>query len=65
MNGCDHIKKKRISKNWKYVIQGLPLAGAVATTFLPLSRVGHQFSVLIVLIWLQVFFLVECLFAGK
>jgi hypothetical protein len=47
------------------VIQGLPLAGAAVTTFLPISRFGQQFSMLIVLLWLQVFFIVECFFAGS
>ncbi len=56
MTGTDHVKKKGIPKVWKLVIQGLPLAGAAATVFLPLSRLGQQFSVLIVLVWLQVFF---------
>jgi hypothetical protein len=47
------------------VIQGLPLAGAAATVFLPIPRFGQQFSMLIVLLWLQVFFIVECFFAGS
>ncbi|MCX6037406.1 MAG: hypothetical protein NTW99_05880 [Chloroflexi bacterium] len=59
------MKKKRISKGWKLVIQGLPLAAAVATVFLPLQRVGQQFIVLIVLIWIQVFFIVECFLIVK
>jgi hypothetical protein len=65
MTGPDRIKKKRIPRGWKLVIQGLPLAGAAATTFLPLPQLGHQFAILIVLLWLQVFFLVECFFAGS
>ena len=59
------MKKKRIFKGWKLVIQGLPLAGAAATTFLPLQRLGQQFVMLIVLLWLQVFFIIECFLAGK
>ena len=66
MSGIDFkIKSKKISKGWKLVIQVLPLAAAVGTTFFPLQRVGQQFIVLIVLIWLQVFFIVECFFAGR
>jgi len=59
--------KKRIKspKGWKLVIQGLPLMAAVATVFLPLQRLGQQFVVLIVLIWLQVFFIVECFLIAK
>jgi hypothetical protein len=58
-------KGNRSWKAWKLVIQGLPLAGAAATVFLPISRVGQQFSMLIVLLWLQVFFIVECFFSGS
>jgi hypothetical protein len=66
MTGADRaMKKKRISKGWKLVIQGLPLAAAAATVFLPLQRLGQQFVVLIVLVWIQVFFIVECFLAGK
>jgi hypothetical protein len=66
VTGADRImKKKGIPKGWKLVIQGLPLAGAAATTFLPLQRLGQQFIMLIVLLWLQVFFIVECFIAGK
>jgi len=59
------MKKKRISKGWKLVIQGLPLAAAAVTVFLPLQRLGQQFIVLIVLIWIQVFFIVECFLIVK
>jgi hypothetical protein len=59
------MKRKSILKGWKLVIQGLPLAAAAATVFLPLQRLGQQFSMLIVLLWLQVFFIVECFFAGS
>jgi len=59
------MNKKIIPKSWKLVIQGLPLAAAAATVFLPLQRLGQQFIMLIVLLWLQVFFIVECSIAGK
>ena len=65
MTGADRPKKKRISKGWKLVVQGLPLAAAAVTVFLPLQRLGQQFVMLIVLLWLQVFFVVECFIAGK
>jgi hypothetical protein len=58
-------KGKKIPKGWKLVIQGLPLAAASATTFLPLQRLGQQFIMLIILLWVQVFFIVECFFAGS
>jgi hypothetical protein len=58
-------KGKRIPKAWKLVVQGLPLAAAGVSTFLPLQRLGQQFIMLIILLWLQVFFIIECLLAGK
>ncbi len=66
MTGADHfMEKKRVPKGWKLVIQGLPLAAAAVTVFLPLQRLGQQFIMLIVLLWLQVFFIVECFLAGS
>ena len=58
-------KKISISKGWKRVIQGLPLTAALVTTLLPLQRLGQQFIMLIVLLWLQVFFVIECFFVGS
>ncbi len=57
------MNKKRITKSWRLLLQGLPLAGAAATTLLPLQRLSQQFIMLIVLLWLQVFFIVECFLA--
>ncbi len=59
------MKTRKISKGWKILIQVLPLAGAAVTVFLPLQRLGQQFAVLIVLIWIQVFFLFEVFQVGK
>jgi hypothetical protein len=65
-NWADHMKKgKKIPRSWKLVIQGLPLAAAASAAFLPLQRLGQQFIMLVVLLWLQVFFIVECFFAGS
>jgi len=58
-------KKHKISKGWKLVMQGLPFAGTVAASFLPLQRLGQQFLVLVVLVWLQVFFIFECFLINK
>jgi hypothetical protein len=63
--GADFMMKKRIPKGWKLVLQGMPLAAVAATAFLSLQRLGQQFSMLIVLLWLQVFFIVECYMAGS
>jgi hypothetical protein len=57
--------KKRVPKRWKIVIQGLPLAGAAATNFLPLPRLEQQFVMLIVLLWVQTFFISEAFLNGK
>jgi hypothetical protein len=66
MTGLNHpIQKKGISRGLKWVIRGLPLAGVAATVFLPLSRFGQQFTVLIVLVWLQVFLIFECFLSGQ
>ncbi len=56
---------KNIPNRWKWVLRSLPLAGVVGASFLPIQRFGQQVSVLIVLIWLQVFLLFECFLAGK
>ena len=53
-------KSKKISKGWMLAIQALPLAAAVGATFLPLRWFGLQFLMLIVLIWIQVFIIIEC-----
>jgi hypothetical protein len=46
------------------MIEGLPLAGAAATAFMPLPILSQQVSMLIVLLWLQLFFIIECFLAG-
>ena len=58
-------KKKKKSISWKLVVQGLPIAAAAGSAFLPLQRFGQQFTMLIVLVWLQVFFIIECFMANK
>ena len=56
---------KKLPKAVKVAIRTLPLAGAAATAMLPLQRTGQQFLVLIVLLWLQVYFVIEIFLAGK
>ena len=48
------MKTKKLPKAVKFVIRGLPLAGAAATAMLPLQRIGQQVLMLIVLLWIQV-----------
>jgi hypothetical protein len=58
------MKKKK--RNYlRLVIQGLPLAALVGATFLTSQRLGGQFLMLIVLLWVQVFFVFECFLAKK
>ena len=59
------MRTKKAPKVWKLVIQGLPLAGAAGTVFLPLHRPEQQFVMLIVLVWIQVFFITEGCLARK
>ena len=56
---------KKLPKAIKYVIRGLPLAGAAATSLMPLQRIGQQFLMLIVLLWVQVYIIVEIFLARK
>jgi hypothetical protein len=58
-------KRNGISPNLKIVIQGLPLAAAAGASFLPLQHLGQQFILLIVLLWIQVFFILECFMSKK
>ena len=59
------MKTKKIPKSWKIVIQGLPQAGAAVTAFLPLKQPGQQLAVLVVLIWIQLFFIFDIFQTGK
>jgi hypothetical protein len=59
------MAKRRIPRGWKLVIQGLPLVAAAGASLLPLPRLGQQFVMLIVLLWIQVFFIVECFLINK
>jgi hypothetical protein len=58
-------EKKKKSISWKLVMQGLPIAAAAGSAFLPLQRLGQQFTMLIVLVWIQVFFIIECFLVKK
>jgi hypothetical protein len=56
---------KKLPKTVKYALRTLPLAGAVASSFLPLQQIGRQFLILIVLVWVQVYFVLELFMAGR
>jgi hypothetical protein len=59
------LQKKKLPRTLKLAFQGLPLAGAALTALLPIPRLGQQFVMLIVLLWIQIFFMVEAFVAGK
>lgn len=54
----------KLSKTFKYVLTGLPLTGAAVSVFLPLSQAIHQLMILAVLVWVQVFFIMDVFKAG-
>lgn len=53
------MKTKRKSGAIRRIVMGLPLAGVVAASFLPLGPTAHQFLVLAVIVWFQMFILLE------
>jgi hypothetical protein len=57
--------KKKMNRRLKLVMQGLPLLAAAGAALLPIQRLGQQFLVLIILLWIQVFILVECFLVGR
>jgi hypothetical protein len=59
------MSKRKLSKRWKTAIRALPLAAAAIASLLPLHQVGRQFMILIVLIWAQVFFVLEIFLANR
>jgi len=54
------LKKKSISNTLKMLIKGLPLMAIVGASMLPLPNLARQFLILVVLLWVQVFFVYEC-----
>jgi hypothetical protein len=59
------MSKEKLKKLFIACIRGLPLAGVAVANTLTLSNRGHQFLILITLIWLQVYFLFEVFSDGK
>ena len=54
------MNNKKAHRGWRLVVQGLPLVAVAGSAFVSLQRVSQQFSMLVVLIWVQVYFIVEC-----
>ena len=59
------VKSKKLPVVLRYVIPGLPLAGAVISGLLPLRDFARQFMILVVLVWIQAYFILEIFLAGK
>jgi hypothetical protein len=59
------MKKKKLGKPLKLMMQGIPLAAAMGASLLPIRQTGHQFLVLTTLVWIQVFFIVELYLVDK
>jgi hypothetical protein len=59
------MSKEKLKKTILFVICGLPLVGVTIADMLTVSARAHQFLILIILIWFQVFFLFEVFSIGK
>jgi hypothetical protein len=59
------LRKKKVPLALKYTCLSLPLAGAAASVFLPLTDIAHQFMILVVLVWIQAYFIFEIFLVGK
>jgi hypothetical protein len=59
------IKTRKLPGFLKNLIRGLPLAGVVASALLPLHELARQFMILVILVWIQAFFILEVFLAGK
>jgi hypothetical protein len=53
------MEKKRIVKGLKLIARGLPIVAAAVASFLPIPPVGRQLLILVMLVWLQVFFVMD------
>jgi hypothetical protein len=62
---CMMLKQAKLKKSIRYVIQGLPLAGIIVGSLLPLTTLGRQLLMLAALIWFQIYFIFEIFLNGK
>lgn len=49
----------------QYILRGLPIAGVVVSTFLPVRKSLQPWLILITLVWLQAFLLGEVFSVSK
>jgi len=59
------MSKEKISKIARYTIRGLPLAGILVTSFLPLTILGRQLLMLVLLVWFQIYIIFDVFLYGK
>lgn len=57
--------KNRFKQILKWTFAGLPLGAVVCSSFLPLQTWGQQALMLIVLLWIQAFFLLSAFSSGN
>lgn len=59
---CSREKLKLIAQ---YLLRGLPIAGVIVSTFLPVRKSLQPWLILITLVWLQTFLLGEVFSINK
>jgi hypothetical protein len=59
------MSKEKISRIARYTIRGLPLAGILVTSFLPLTILGRQLLMLVLLVWFQIYIIFDVFLYGK
>ncbi len=57
--------KEKIWKIGRYIIRGLPLAGILISSLLPLTTFGRQLLILALLVWFQVYIIFDVFLNGK
>jgi uncharacterized membrane protein len=57
--------KEKLWKIIRFTIRGLPLAGIVVSSFLPLTAFGRQMLMLVLLVWFQVYLIFEVFLNGS
>lgn len=59
------LKKINLNNSLRYIIPGLPLAGIVFGSLLPMPDFGRQLLILALFVWCQIYFICEIFYHGK
>lgn len=59
------MSKEKIWKIARYTLRGLPLAGILASSLLPITMFGRQLLILALLVWFQVYIIFDVILNGK